>query len=214
MQFVRGKMLSTTCAETDLGEEKAPSSGKKWMTAVVVHMQPIAPYATESPAVNPVLRSFKAIVRDVMADHGALTEALGQATLGSVFHATGDNVQDVWHGIRAAFAVMEKLGDQNRLRSSQNRFPVRVGIGVHSGPTPRGAPTQPLSALAQNLSKAKGLSILNRQTPFPAIFISKNTLTRLDDGRGYLIQPLGEAPLQNLREAMPVYAMMYASQPE
>lgn len=182
------------------------------MTTVVVHMQPMAPCSSESPATDPVLEKFESIVENVMADYGATTETLGQDTLAGVFRNTGDKVQDAWQGIQAAFAVLEKLGEQNRRRKSQNQFPIRVGIGVHSGPAPPGMQTERFAALTQNVSKAEGLSILNRQTPFPAIFISKNTLKRLDGGRGYHIQPLGEAPLHNQSEPMPVYAMMYALQ--
>lgn len=205
-------MLSSNYTEKDVEEETPPLESRKWMTTVVVHMQPIAPYSPESPAADAVLQAFEAIVQNVMTEHGAKTEGLGQDTLAGVFRGTGENVQDAWKGIQAAFAIMEKLGEQNRQRRSQNRFPIRVGIGVHSGPSPQEAPAEHFSALTKNVSKAEGLSILNRQTPFPSIFISKNTLRRLDGGRGYHIQPLGEAALHNQGEPTPVYAMMHAIQ--
>jgi len=205
-------MLSMMCAEKDLEEGNATASGK-WMTTVVVHMQPIAPSTSESPAANPVLDEFERIVRKIMDDHEATTKALGRDTLASVFRSVDDNVQDAWQGIQAAFAVMERLGDENGRRKSHNRFPIRVGIGVHSGPTPPGTRAEYISALTQNVSKAEELSILNRQTPFPAIFITKNTLKRLDGGPGYHVQPLGEAPSNDQGEWMPVYAMMHAWQP-
>lgn len=205
-------MLSAKYVAKDLEEENPLSNSSKWMTMVVVQLQPIAPCSSEKAAVDPALEAFEAIVRDVMAEHGGKMASVGQDTLATVFSGNGDNIPDVWQGVRAAFAVMEKLGDQNRRRSSQDQLPIRVGIGVHSGPAPANAPTEQLSAVPQEVSKAEGLSVLNRQSPFPAIFISKNALKRLDDNRGYHIHPLGEAPVHNQHERMPVFAMMYASQ--
>lgn len=206
-------MLSAKYGKQDLKEEKPTSSRRKWMTAVVVHMQPIASYLPENPLTDQILEEFADVVQNVIADYGGTTKAVGQDTLAGVFRSAGDSVQDVSQGIQAAFAIMEKLGDRNRQRASQNHFSIRVGIGVHSGPAPPKAPAEHFSPLMQNINKAEGLSILNRQTPFPAIFISKNTLKRLDDGRGYHIQPLGEAAVHDKGDPMPVYAMMYALQP-
>lgn len=210
-QFAKGKMLSPEYGEKDL-EKKRPAASRKWLTALVVHMQPIAPGAAENVTADADLETFTGIVQDVVADFGGTTEALGRDTLAGIFRGDGRSMQDVWQGIHAAFAVMEKLADQNQQRRSQNRLPIRVGIGVHSEPAPPEGLTERFSAATHNIDKAEGLSILNRQTPFPAIFISKNTLKRLDSGGEYHIQPLGETPVHNQGEPMPVYAMMYALQ--
>lgn len=212
-QFAKGKMPSTEYAENDLEEESPVSSRRKWLTVLVVHMQPITTCSAENPRADSALETFTAIVQNVVADFRGTTEMLGRDTLAGMFRGDGDSVRDVWQGIHAAFTIMEKLAEQNQRRRSQDQLPIRVGIGVHSGPTPPGAPTGTFSALTGNIDKAEGLSILNRQTPFPAIFISKNTLKRLDSGSEYHIQPLGETPLRNQGEPMPVYAMMYALQP-
>ena len=211
-QSAKGKMLSPEYAEKDL-EEENPVPSRKWLTVIVVHMQPITTGAPENATADAALETFTGVVQDVVAAFGGTTGTLRRDTLAGIFHSDGDGMQDVWQGIHAAFAVMEKLADQNQQRRSEDQLPIRVGIGVHSRPTPPETLREPFSKVTQDIDKAKGLSILNRQTPFPAIFISKNTLKRLDSGGEYYIQPLGETPVHEQGEPMPVYAMMYALQP-
>ena len=83
-------------------------------------------------------------------------------------------------GVEAAFQVMEALTALNQNRLSLVQTPIRVGIGVNSR-----------QGSACPVAKARALSELNRQTPFPAIFVSAETMEAMKQATGrYFVQAL------------------------
>jgi hypothetical protein len=90
-------------------------------------------------------------------------------------------------------------------------LPLRVGIGLDSGFMPverQRLPAGITRTLARHISQAKELSDLNRQTPFPAIFVSSGIVDGLARQNGYIVQNLGSVPVANRCEPLAVYAVL------
>ncbi len=113
-------------------------------------------------------------------------------------------------GTEAAVTLMNLLTSQNKKRLAQDLVPFRIGIGLDSNAisvTPN-SPEISNIGLEACIRQARNLCDLNRQTPFPAIFISQNTASRLNGRRFYTVQDLGDVTIQRTGETLAVYALM------
>jgi len=69
----------------------------------------------------------------IIANNGIIDKFMGDGIL-AVFGVPVSSEDHAESGIKAALAMNEKLEELNRERSSQGLFPIKIGIGVHSGP--------------------------------------------------------------------------------
>lgn len=139
-----------------------------------------------------------------MADDAALAIFSG-------FERAGSHTQD---GLTAAKAIMAEMSRTNKERLAQDLAPLRVAIGLDAGILrstsyrrhPRLDP-----GLEQFLHRARRLSDLNYQTPFPAIFVSRAVVDSLDFGGPDTIQNLGDVFVEGQASPMVVYAIISRS---
>ncbi|MBI9097123.1 MAG: adenylate/guanylate cyclase domain-containing protein [Spirochaetaceae bacterium] len=80
------------------------------------------------------LNSYLSDMIDVIIENnGIIDKFMGDGIL-AVFGVPVSSKDHAESGIKAALAMTEKLIAQNRERSKQGLFPIKIGIGVHTGP--------------------------------------------------------------------------------
>jgi hypothetical protein len=147
----------------------------------------------------------------VAACHGDVAVRRDDTML-AFFAAEKEAAGNVNTALDTAVSVMNEVTALNRRRLAQELSPLRVGIGLDAGfmPAERRPRTAGLArTLARHISQAKELSDLNRQTPFPAVFVSRSIVEGLARQNGYLVQNLGNVLVGNRCEPLAVYAILH-----
>jgi hypothetical protein len=144
------------------------------------------------------LEVYRRIVHEVSGDYGGVTHELGEGRLLSLFVS-----QPVSHALRAALTLRSRLDELNCTGEVTTQHPdYRIGIGLHKSTTHHAA------SLAAAVSEAASLSALNQQAPFPALFVSEETVRALPEVHGYHVHDLGEVLLPEQPRPLPVFALM------
>ena len=134
-----------------------------------------------------LLNRVFSMVSGVITSHGGWVDKyLGDgvfATWGALGNSTGDRNQ----AVKAAMEILSRLGDVNAGLTREGLPGVRVGIGIHAGPTVVGnigseermeftciGPTVNLSSRLQELCKVMGSSLV----------VSSDVLSKLEGGLG------------------------------
>ncbi len=73
------------------------------------------------------------MIEVILQEEGIIDKFIGDGLL-AVFGAPVQSEKHREQAVRAALAMHEKLADMNRRRQSQGRFPLSIGIGIHTGP--------------------------------------------------------------------------------
>ena len=214
----RGESIRKAARQLDetgndnMGNE-AVETPQKWVTTLFVQFNLVGNQCEHTVSVREALDAYHAVIRQVIERHAGLLIASANDAVLALFE-NAEPADDHTHiGVSAAVATMEELAALNKQRLEQNLIPFRVGIGLDTGCIAadkiRCHPFM-ATALEEHIHKAKGLSRLNQQAPFPAIFISRNTLDGLHSRNGYHVQNLGETFVPNLPVPVSVYALMRA----
>jgi hypothetical protein len=105
--------------------------------------------------------------------------------------------------LRAALTLRARLDALNCHQTVKAEEPnYRIGIGLHN------SSTRPAANLEAGVSEAASLSVLNQQAPFPALFVSEETVRALPETHGYNVQDLGEVYLPEHAAPLNVFALM------
>lgn len=146
------------------------------------------------------LERYRRTVYEVSGAYGGVTHELGEGRLLSLFVA-----QAVGQALRAALALRARLDALNCAGEEEMLTPsFRIGIGLHKSITHHAA------SLAAAVSQAASLSTLNQQAPFPALFVSEETVRELPETHGYHVHDLGEVLLPEQPRPLSVFALMRA----
>lgn len=119
----------------ELGEE-AVVSRRARLTVMFTDIVEFTPQAEDLP---------EAETADLLNHHFALLGACIEREHGIIDKYIGDSVMAVWGqlsgspdhagaAIRAALAIAEVIREDNRMRRAEGKAPIRVRIGMHSGP--------------------------------------------------------------------------------
>lgn len=132
---------------------------------------------------NEYLRGIVKIIKD---HNGVINKFVGDAALaffGVLPEArpSGESAQDA---VAAALAMLDYLEEFNRLRREQNEEPLRIGIGVNTGPVVAGMVGSEerleYTVLGDTVNVAQRLSDLNKEYPEHDVFVSADTYRGLD----------------------------------
>jgi class 3 adenylate cyclase len=159
--------------------------------------------------VSQALAHYVQLAEQQIRDSGGYVAAEGENIVLALFRArTPESV--ILTGIDAAVALMNRLTSQNKARLAQDLASFRIGIGLDSNAISVYPNTEIESnnGLEACIRQARNLCDLNRQTPFPAIFISRNTASRLNGQQRYTVQNLGDVTMHRTGEPLAVYALM------
>lgn len=116
--------------------EEAVVSRRALLTVMFTDIVEFTPQAEDLP---------EAETADLLNHHFALLGACIEREHGIIDKYIGDSVMAVWGqlsgspdhagaAIRAALAIAEVIREDNRMRRAEGRAPIRVRIGMHSGP--------------------------------------------------------------------------------
>lgn len=157
------------------------------------------------------LGQYQALLRQAISYHNGELVALASDAALALFSGSGPAQRHTRGGIESARAIMNDITEVNKERVAQDLAPVRVAIGLDAGVLrttscrrhPRLDP-----GLEQFLHRARRLSDLNYQTPFPAIFASRPVVDSLELGERHAIQNLGDVFVEGQTGRLVVYAIM------
>ncbi|HSM58986.1 MAG TPA: hypothetical protein VK879_22715 [Candidatus Sulfomarinibacteraceae bacterium] len=170
--------------------------------------------SAQMSAGNTALSEYKEVALRQVAAHGGHLLAEASDTVLALFTA-GHDKSPVKASVDTATSIMERVAVMNKQRLAQDLVPFRIGIGIDSGTVQTGRGLEPAttdSALERHVRMARGLSDLNQQTPFPAIFISENMAHSLNEYNGFHIQNLGDVFLNKRQHPITVYALLHSNQ--
>lgn len=154
------------------------------------------------------LAAYQCVIEEVGNEFQGITRMLSSDAALLLFASCPNHNTSSRQGVHAAVALRARLEALNRERLEAHKVPFRIGIGVHSNILSSSPERERLVSLHESIQEAEGLSLLNRQAPFPAIFVSKGTLQGLGGSNGYNVQNLGEAFAPNQTKVLTVYAVM------
>lgn len=191
-------------------EPAADGPENELITFLFVRLNEIPGSEAEETALADELAGYREIIEAVGGEFQAITRLLNASTALLLFRCTPGTETPSRKGIQAAVTLRRRLEALNRQRLAAEAIPFRIGIGVHSDSLSLSLPDerQRLRILQASVRDAEGLCLLNRQAPFPAIFVSRKALQGLGGNNGYNVQNLGEAFVPNQSKALTVYALM------
>lgn len=154
-----------------------------------------------------------AFARAVREHSGTVDKFLGDGML-AVFGAPEPDEQHAAHAIDAVFVMREALTALNERRASRSQPPLKMGVGIHSGPVVTGClgsgahleftvigDTVNTASRLEGLTKEKGVDVI----------VSDATATRLEEqsGAGELavLERIGEVPIRGRKEPLVVHRL-------
>ncbi|MFW6184767.1 MAG: hypothetical protein ACOC8X_13285, partial [Chloroflexota bacterium] len=209
------RLLSGPATGTQGESSNGRQTDQKGIAILFAHIQtPGWQYKEQVNRENNTLFEYKEVVLGRVASHGGHLLAEAADTVLALFAGRHEEPA-VEASITTAASIMEQIAVMNKQRLAQDLVPFRIGIGIDAGIVPAGSQSAPdtiNSALERHIRLARGLSDLNQQTPFPAIFISENMAAGLHERNGYHIQNLGDVFLDRQQKPIKVYALLHNSQ--
>lgn len=163
------------------------------ITALVVQFSSL-PGDQSTPA---HVESYRNVITEVSDAFAGVTTDLGDNRVLALFPA-----QPASLALRAALTLRARLDDLSREIGAEKRAPYRIGIGLHTGSA------RPVARLAAGVTEAASLSTLNQQAPFPALFVSEETVRMLPEADGYHVHNLGMVDLPEQPKPLAVFALM------
>lgn len=191
-------------------EQNGIGASTRVVTFLFVRIDEIPGSEPEAKSTADELAAYRQLIEEVGNAYQGITRILNASSALMLFPARSVAAAPSRQGIDAAVALRQRLEALNRQRLSEQRIPFRIGIGVHTDTLVAftGNEKQRLIALHASIQDAEGLSLLNWQAPFPAIFVSRNAFRGLGGRNGYNVQSLGEVSAPNQAKALTVYALM------
>lgn len=168
----------------------------------------VAPFSAATPSDPAELELYCSLSRQTLADHGALITETG----GDELHAIFQNPQ-MSHAVQAVVAALDLLQRAavfRHVRLEAGAVPLRVSVGIHTPELPanRSSLSGVASRWTDTFSLTRCLGHLNRQTPFPAVFITGHTQRWLQLVAGWHVDYLGDVALDETGFKHPVFAVL------
>lgn len=201
--------VSVTPAERWTNNIAVQEPQSKWVATLFVQFRFL--YVDESSEHQKVLTQFRDLLENIVGYHRGDVVALSRDAGLAIFSGPGRGHDYTQNAILVATSLIEEANNTNRERLARNLSPVRLGIGVDGGPLSTGMCNRHPRldpSLQPYLDRARRLSELNYQAPFPAIFISHTVADRLEQEQRYAVQNLGDVLVENHADPFSVYAVL------
>lgn len=205
------RFLAVTKVEQQAGLSTQSTTAQRWIVILFVQIYASSSHNdidTETEA-EAVARYLQLVEQQISASGGYIVGEWESMALAMFIDDSAKSV--VQTGIDTAVKLMNRLTAENKERLAQDLVPLRVGIGLDSSAIPLNpnlAQMENRSRLEACIRQARNLCDLNRQTPFPAIFISQNIAACLNGQQHYTVQNLGDVTVPRSGELLAVYALM------
>jgi len=157
--------------------------------------------------VNALAGRVGPIVKD---NHGIINQYLGD-TIMMLFMQKAD------HGITAGIEIMRMIREYNAGRAAKSRNPIRLGIGLHSGPLMMGIIGDSLrtdaAVISDTVNTASRMEGLTKY--YHAGFIlSGDTLLKVDDRERFQLRYLGKVQAKGKTHPLDIYECFDVDTPE
>lgn len=184
-------------------------STSTWVTALFVQFRFLeAESSRQSGALLDSLGArFEQIVNDLSGNVVALSRDAGFA----LFSGGGHPQTDTRNAVKTAERLMGEVERTNRQRMALDLCPIRLGIGITGGiehdlACNRHPWLSP--GIVSYMNRARQLSELNYQAPFPAMFISREVADSLNPAERDAVQSLGSVIVEDEVDPLAVYALL------
>jgi adenylate cyclase len=163
------------------------------------------------PAVVAFLNAYhEAMVEVVFRHEGTLDKFMGDGLM-AYFGAPLEQPDHAHRAVRCALGMLDSVAAMNERRRSSGSVPIRVGVGVHSGPVIVGhigsQRFREYAAVGDAVNLASRIESLTKQLGFP-ILCSETTRALTGDAFAWTAAPLAEvrgrsAPVQTFSPRAP-----------
>ncbi|MCO6479771.1 MAG: response regulator [Phaeodactylibacter sp.] len=189
--------------------------GDQALREVTVFFSDIRGYTALSETMNPTdnFRFVNALNGRlgpyIRSNHGFINQYLGDAIM-AIFP------QEPMNALAAAIQMQEALQEYNRYRQKKQRSPIRLGMGIHTGPLIMGiigdnkrmdaatiADTVNTASRVESLTKYYGANIL----------LTDESLERIPKQEGYLLRYLGKVQVIGKKKALGLYECFNGDEP-
>ena len=119
--------------------------------------------------------------------------------------------QGEWHNHRAIEAALTLEGyftQENQHHFLQNQDQVRLSIGIHSGEIRTETAVNEELTRHPMVAVARQLCEMNRQTPFPAVFVSSESYNQVHANANWHLESLGVFVSQDHAKRFALFAVM------
>lgn len=169
----------------------------------------------EPPYVIDLLNEYmQGIVKIIRAHNGVINKFVGDAALAffGLLPEARPPEQSAREAISTAQAMLEYLAELNRQRRGRSEEPLRVGIGINTGPVVAGMVGSEMrleyTVLGDAVNVAQRLSDLNKEYPQCDIFFSAQTYHELEEAfQGRAIH-IGKSRVKGRVAPVDVYALV------
>jgi adenylate cyclase len=175
-------------------------------------------YTARSETLTPreivqLLNEFRSVlVEAVQRHHGSVNQFSGDGAF-VIFGAPNALEDSARCAILAALDFRQGLAALNERLVSRGGAPIRIGVGINTGPVVAGAfgPRERLeySVIGDPVNLASRIEALNKQYPEHDILISEYTCQALGEGsREFALVPLGPVAIRGKAEAVEIFAVI------
>jgi signal transduction histidine kinase/CheY-like chemotaxis protein/class 3 adenylate cyclase/ligand-binding sensor domain-containing protein len=146
----------------------------------------------------------------VKQHHGMINQYLGDTIMMLYMDKPDD-------GVKAGIAIQHMIRDFNAKLESRSRKPIRLGIGLHSGPLIMGiigdAGRNDAAVISDTVNTASRMEGLTKHFNVNFI-ISHDTLQKMDDPGGFHLRYLGKVQAKGKHTSLDVYECYDGDAPE
>jgi class 3 adenylate cyclase len=196
------------------GESEVPSEERQ----VTVLFTDIADFTSLSSCMEAadlagfLNRHFALLAAAIEAEGGTVDKYIGDSVM-AFWGAPGDQPDQAAEACRAALSAAEALAEDNAKRLDEGLAPIRLRIGIHSGPAVVGNIGAPgrinYTLIGDTVNSAQRLEGLGKEFPAAGadvtILISGDT--RMHLGADFITEPLGNHRLRGRADETAVYRL-------
>ena len=212
-KFVPRQFLSRVASEGIQNVKNFPI-GKAESGFVTILFADIRSFTTLSESMTPqevldfLNGLFQRLGGPVHRNHGFVDKFMGDAIMALFDSPDGERDSQVHNALRAATEMVASLDAYNLERAALGLAPVKIGIGIHTGPVIIGTvgveERMDLTVLGDSVNVAARLEKLNKEYG-ASIIVSASTREVMTDDSAYHWRELGCLPIRGRSNPMVVY---------
>ena len=156
---------------------------------------------------------LQGVVNIIQAHHGVINKFIGDAALAffGVLPESHSPQESIENAVAAALEILQYLETLNRERELRGDIPIRLGIGINTGPVVAGLLGSEsrfeYTVLGDAVNVAQRLSDLNKQYQDYDLFISEESCALLSADVRVTLTNLGDIQVKGRQHPVTVYAL-------
>lgn len=151
---------------------------------------------------------FRRLSEPVHRNQGFVDKFMGDAIMALFDSPEGEEDRQVQNAVQASVEMMESLREFNQERQSNGLAPVKIGIGIHTGPVIFGTvgveTRMDMTVLGDSVNVAARLEKLNKEHG-TTIIVSSQTRQLMKSDAAYQWREIGSLPIRGRTGELVVY---------